>query len=702
VGDTTSDASDSANGGGNAGNGGNGAGGDGGSSASSADGGSGGSGGNGAEGGSGLVPIGEGEVDPEAPANSGLPPLPRFTSMRAQVVGDSVNLLFDPVLNARDYRVYTLPNPSDVSTSPDGHVYVENAVYRCAGDRQAPLVVGDDTEQIPGGSVKTLVDGQNVGGYTRSLAEATLGYVYPEPGEGRVPVYALGEPSPDSDNLCFSQRWNATRTKQYVTSTSTRDDLLRKGYRDDGIVFYVPSSASSSTRNVLRAVEPTSDDTGARYYFAEGPESAARTGATVAFPILRSETSGALPLMRVFYTNYCGKAHDELVAGKPRFDHVRSQGDHVPLTRLHWSGLTEETLLVVEALDQGCPNQGLLGPKSLPAADEYAAWISPEDAQAAAPHRELFINGQFDGTSPRPIARSFVRVRPTAKPDLDWSYGFSASDDLGTLTKTDLSPMNCGEIYRAKNASADTQFYCPHADRFAQRSLFGEWWVMYTDVAADTNGKYRLTPSTKAEITDDSYLYVTMDVDSFSTLRRYPQIMISDLDAPVQHSLPDGRTLVFQTFADWPNTYELQVCDHRWWDVNNQCPKYDFYQRRDPNDQGKTVAIAPNLEIGEQVGLDYANRWEVYVSSKRAYLFFDGKPHGCADLPSGAGPSGPVTVTFGHVLYHSGVDNLFDFTRRTQQTVSLRKYDNLGFKSGVPAPAWDETRFPCVDHLFDP
>jgi hypothetical protein len=33
----------------------------------------------------------------------------------------------------------------------------------------------------------------------------------------------------------------------------------------------------------------------------------------------------------------------------------------------------------------------------------------------------------------------------------------------------------------------------------------------------------------------------------------------------------------------------------------------------------------------------------------------------------------------------------------TFRTDTTRHFDNLGFKSGVAAPAWDESRLPCVD-----
>jgi len=251
-------------------------------------------------------------------------------------------------------------------------------------------------------------------------------------------------------------------------------------------------------------------------------------------------------------------------------------------------------------------------------------------------------------------------------------------------------------IFRQKASPVDATFLSVESDRYAHGKLFGEWWVAYTDWASDTNGKYRLTPSKKADISSDSFLYVSMEVDSFTTSRRYPQLLISDQDIPVQMNLRQGNTLIVQTFQDWPNRYELQVCDHRNWDVNDQCPRFDFYQQHADGNADRVSGLAPNVEVGEQIGLDHSNRFEVYVSATRAYLFLDGQPYGCADLPKSGAPSGPATVTFGDVLYHSGVDKLFSFTEKYRQTVAVRHFDNLGFKSHVATPSWDQARFPCT------
>src|SRR5262249_51186258 len=153
---------------------------------------------------------------------------------------------------------------------------VKNAIYRCGGNRQAPDAPMDGAQGVLGGT-KTLVDGQSVGGFTRVLADATLGYVYVSPGDGRVPVYAVGDPSPNADN-CLFQRWGASRAKQFVSSDADRATLLSQRGRDDGIVFYVPAAAGAGTRTVY-----TGTDMNTRYYFIDGPEASMRKNKQEAF-----------------------------------------------------------------------------------------------------------------------------------------------------------------------------------------------------------------------------------------------------------------------------------------------------------------------------------------------------------------------------------------------------------------------------------
>jgi hypothetical protein len=654
----------------------------------------------GVPGGSDHVGMGGGSFGPVTGVATALPPLPTLTNVWGTVTGDSVKIHFDPVDGAKDYRVYVLPADGDVSAAGDGHVSVRNATYRCAGDRMAPAPSLDAVTQASSW-MHTLVDNQPVDGYTRPLAEATLGYVFATPASDRKPVYALGDPGGNADNECYFGRWNESRVKKYVTSDSERAMLIAQRWRDDGIAFYVPLSGGVPVY--------VSENKGNRYFFSAAAEAQKRTSPTVAFNVLSNSTSDTLPLKRVFYQNNCGLSHDELVAGEARFQRAYHQGDQ-PLWDLHYSGLTGTTTLVIEALDDKCPWPGMLAPAASPAfsggGGDYPEWITLAAAHAASATGEVFINGQGDGTSPKPIARAFVSVTPTPVSGLDWFEGFDKplasfvdNPECGEPTH------NCWQEFRQASSELDTLFLSVETTRHAFSEQLGELWTALADVGADVPGKFHMTVKKPAQMNDDTFLYVTMETDTFTTGRRYPQILISDRMAPVYWGIPSGHTLVIQNETDntssWPNQFQIEVCNERIWDVNQQCPAFhDVHENLDPNDSSKVVGLAPALEVGEHSGLDRATTWEVYASTKRVYLFLDGKAHGCADLPSGGGPAaGPVSVTFGHVLYHSAVDSmvgLSDFVMKHGQTESHRHFDNLGFKSGVAAPDWNEQLFPCA------
>jgi hypothetical protein len=636
---------------------------------------------------------------PDISVATALPPLPRVPNVSANTEGDAVEIAFDAVDGARDYRVFPLPADADV-TSADGGLTIRNAIYRCAGARQVPPASMDGAPPIPGGGIRTLVDGQDVAGHTRKLAEATLGYVYVTPGPGRVPVYALGDSEPDSDNGCFFMRWNASRTKQYLASSAERTRRLAQRARDDGIAFYAPPARGPDTRTVF-----TSADSRARYYFVDGPEAAVRKGGRPAFEVLaRPVGAETKPLMRVHYENACGRSHDELVAGKLDFDRVREQGEK-PMQRLRWAGIEKPTTLVVEALDRVCPYQGAFVPtpaqKAGSSSDiKYPPLMMLDDLRKASPSGEVFLNGQGDAKNlPRPIARSFVKVAPSPQPRLDWFAGFGPAEPLDKFEEVPCgNPAGCWQqkSFRSARARLDISY----VDWFSFGPVLGEFWIAYADFAADTPSKIRLTPTTKGVMAQKGFLHATMQVDSFTSGRRYPMFLISDQEAPLEATMAKGNTLTIQTFPDWPSTYQLEVCDHRRWDVNDHCPHFDMYHLTKADDPSTVTGLGAGPEVGEHVGVDRSTRWDVFVSTRRAYLLFDGEPWGCADLPAAGVPAGPVTVTFSDVLYHSGADiHLFGFHKEHLQVFTRRHFDNIGFESGVAAPAWDESRFPCVSHL---
>jgi len=650
--------------------------------------------------------IGGNSITQSAGVATSLPGLPAISNVTARVVGDSLIVDFSPIDDAKDYRIYALPADGDVSTDGSGHVRVHNALYRCAGAHASPQPAVDAVTNAS--LMLGTVVSHDVGGYTRSIPEATLGHVYITDGKDRTPVYVLGDSDPNGDSNCYWGRWQESRVKRYTTSKTERDMLLAQKWRDDGIAFYAPVAPATGGPAVV-AVNTASDDN-ATYYYVDGPEAAKRKAGTPAFNALAAAGTDTTPLKRVFYRPSCGHSHDELVAGEAKYQRALSQYG-APLTSLHWSGITGSTTVVIEALDAQCPYNGQLAPASSAGYTSgmlvYPTWLTVDEMRAASATGEVFVNGQGTGTDPKAIARSFVVASPTTVSNLDWFEGFTPGKPMADFSKIDCGATggnSCWAQTRQASSDYDMFFRFIEDNRHASASMLGEFWVSYADVGADVNGAFRLQPKVPTAMAADTYLYVSMETDSFTTGRRYPQIIISDQPAPVDWNFQTGSSLVFQTFvrdtAYWPPLYEVQVCDHRKWDVNQQCPAFaPFHDNLSPTDKTKVLNLAPIVEVSEHIGLDRPALWEVYASTKRAYLFIDGTPYGCADMPGSGVPTGAVNVTFGNVLYHSAVDDVKQITTFLGdhgQIETHRHLDNLGFKTGVSAPPWDETILPCA------
>jgi hypothetical protein len=422
--------------------------------------------------------------------------------------------------------------------------------------------------------------------------------------------------------------------------------------------------------------------------------------------VLTSPSAETLPLKRVFYSLSCGKGHDELVAGQARFERAYRQGSKQPHFGLHWSGLSGTTTLVIEALDQLGPwRDAFIGPATNSSdSSTPAPWITVDDARASSATGEVHVNGQGDANNmPRPIARSFVTVSPEDPPPLDWGLGWTAEDDFGSFVGEACladADTDCGASDWSRSPSAVVQFNSVEAPWYGMRAQLGELWVGIRDLGAGT--KFRLFPATQGTLNADSFLYATMLVDSFTTGRRYPQIIIADADIPypVAQNMTTGKALIVQSFNDWPSILHLEVCDHVPWEVNNQCPAYPdgrwVLDRQNP-EAGQPLRIAPVRDFYERTaGVDQSVLFEVYASTERVYLFLDSEPYSCMDLPADGVPSGPVNLAFGDVLYHSSAETQHsEFLFTKDNGLSMRHFANLGFKSGVEAPAWDETRLPC-------
>ena len=249
-----------------------------------------------------------GQLDGAPP--TALPPLPALTNVVVTERDDSVGIDFDPVDTAVDYRVYPLPSDSDVTANADGSVTVKNAIYRCAGLRQTFDVAnnlnsdGGLTPQSADGTGLFTYDGNGYAWKTEIPASPTLGYVYVTPGPGRLPVYALA-----GYTLSRELGWSESRLKVYTTDDDQRQTLIANRWRDDGIVFYVPSAASASTTTIYgsQTAEPQAGKTYTQYiqyYFTAADMQAHAKDSTPpapAFQVLSAAATGTQPLMAVFY-----------------------------------------------------------------------------------------------------------------------------------------------------------------------------------------------------------------------------------------------------------------------------------------------------------------------------------------------------------------------------------------------------------------
>jgi hypothetical protein len=654
-----------------------------------------------------------------------LPELPPLDNIRVIQHGDTAIVEFEPVAAALDYRIYPLPDPAAVRIETGGRPIIENAIYRCAGDR--PVVArADDPSGFMDASITAA---ENVLGYVRSDAEKVLGYVYLTPGEGRQAVYRLAQP-----NGAGGYAWDYTappsaeyNSADYVVGVAERDRLLAEGYRDDGIAFYAPDAG---TRPVYRR-EYEADWVGKHptYFYVDGPEAemhAEREDSTVdfgeRFRVLETEEAGAVPLYRVFYL--ATNAHDVLAAGEARFKRALEQGNQ-PIWSLTWPGLTGKTTLVIEALDEGCPFPGgYLASEhadATPDGGDYPS-ITLDEARLSE-SGEVFVNGQHDPANrPTPIARSYVDVEPEPDPEMDWFEGFDvgaawAGFELETIP-------NWGVYYRRNEDYAIDFGGCTPNNTVGP--VLGQLIFGGGDYGSSCN--MSITPrGIDPVIAANDYLHVRMATDVPSTLRRYPQIMITtapivepgsledEFQVPVRNRLgpfpfEEGympgqgseRTIIVQPFGTVPEL-QIQFCNRRGWGVSVQCPRANIHGYHVGDYEAEwEEPWTPVPVMAEVSGHDRPVQFDVYASTERVYVFMDEKPAGCAVLPAGAMPAGNVTVVFGAVGYHLGIDegvvpdtSPHRYLKAYSLTHDDHTFDDLGISNGVAAPLWDESRLPC-------
>lgn len=651
-------------------------------------------------------PIPPGTVGQVTDVETKLPPLPVLANVAGTVREDSVGVDFHPFDNAADYRIYVLPADADITANADGSVVVKNAIYRCAGLRQTTDLETnlnkDDPLLYPLGAPyhwKGHVD-----------ENPTLGYVYLAPAEGRIPVYAVAGYQTRLDG-----QWYESRFKIYTTDEAERDKYLAQNWRDDGVAFYVPEAAGAGTQTIYSSQKSEGTDVHNRqYYFGEaklGERANDTHKPAPAFQVLKEAAEGTQPLMAVQYM--LENDHTELAVGLERFKRAANQGNG-PLWHLEWSGIKEPTTLVIEALATGCPFQGFLSPQPLEA-PPHQTLFTLDQLQANSPTGEVFINGQHDEEDfPKAIARSFIKVEP--KPhnpdDWDWWEGFSDPESFGPVVAVDYPECKdntCGRWQSSKFDftmwSVDTPGGIPF---FTHGVMLGQLWTVFDDWMQDVTGKLRFTALEKANVDADpeKFLHITWSVDIVGTDRRYPQLIVSDRDAPVQQGMsdPENDTLLIQTIDGPSMRFETQaihgLVKGSSWDINNQATGHIFMAERNDSE------LRPVDPIFEHAGVDRQTTFDAYISAERLYVYFDGQPAGCTLYPPEFQLAGPVTVTFGDVIYHEGAEDElvcyiprpYSYLHRHSCMETRRHFDDLGFKSGVKPPAWDESKFPCLPY----
>jgi hypothetical protein len=642
-----------------------------------------------------------------------LPVLPRIDNLVPIIRGDTAIINFSAVAGALDYRIYPLPADDDVLVGPNGEVAITNGIYRCSG------AVPRSDRHNDGINRFDQSIAANVHGYQRKESEAVLGHVFLTPGAGRVAIYRVANPNSIGG---YTWEYDAPPAQEYngadyVAGTEARDALLAKGWRDDGVAFYAPTEGPAA---VYRSEY---EDNGLVAFYSDGPERDARATDGSAggerFKVLDSPADGSVPLYRIFYSY--NNDHDNLAAGDANRERVLVQGN-MPATALTWSGLKGSTTLVIEALDQGCPFPGgYIGAFSAPATDLGGIPSEPTITldEARLPSGEVFVNGQHDPSNrPKPIARAYVTVEPVAHPKMDWFESFDDGTNVDNLQN--VVDDNVGtRVFRNDKMSLE---YVVSNANYSYGAMLGQFFV------GSASSYYVAALGANATIAADKFVHGTMSVDLASTNRRYPQMWITDTplgDPDKEQSfkvpfgerlgprpfemLPPGpyHTIVAQTFGGSAEL-QIQFCDLRGWGVSQQCPKANIYGY--PAGQANAKNAAPWLPL--PVANDYASmdrpvKFDVYASTKRVYMFIEDKPAGCAVLPEGRIPAGPVTVVFGVAAYHIEIDEFVvpdDSRHLYWKKYSLahtdRKLDDLGVKSGETLPAWDESIMPCGTEYY--
>lgn len=651
------------------------------------------------------------------PGTDGLPTLPRIENVQVTMRGSTAIVTFEPVEGARDYRIYQRPANADVLVGANGELAVRNAVYRCAGD--LPYSRRDELPYYP---FDRSISGE-IQGYRRTEADSTLGYVYLTPGPGRQPVYRMGRTHGGWSNT--TPPYRDFSSADYVVGAAQREQRIAEGYRDDGVAFYVPENATRAVHYIRWRFDPNAPNDRLGLFYTDGPEATVRARVSdpvergERFRVLATQEPGSVALRRVFHGSYVGQGYDLLAPGEARFQAMLQQGNR-PIASVTWAGLTTQGTFVVEALDAGCPFPGgYIAATARPGDQEFGTRPSITLDQARASSGEVYVNGQHAMTNrPRPIARAYVDLAPQAPPAMDFYESFDRPDSLGALTET--RENNGHFLYRNDRWALD---FAGCAPNLTFGTVLGQFGYGFGDWGSSCG--MALSPrGIDTQLRADRYLHVRMSGDIPSTGRRYPQLILSSIPIIAPRSMGENNTefhtriangtiarqnstIIVQPFG---TNHDLQIefCDHRGWGVGAQCPRAQIQGPESGRLEDHTPWRALPI-LGDVAGFDRPVQLDVYASTNRVYLFADGQPYGCADLPAGRMPAGPVSVIFGAVLYHGGIDEGVTgenglaphlFLRRFSLMHTDRRIDDVGIDLAVDAPAWDEARMPCSTRFY--
>ncbi|MGH9822301.1 MAG: fibronectin type III domain-containing protein [Blastocatellia bacterium] len=604
--------------------------------------------------------------------------------------------------------------------------------------------------------------------YTRPASEITLGYVFNTQLTNTAPVYAVGSPADNDDVYGVGSRMKETRNKLYTQDPATYQAKLAEGWRDDGIAFYAPTSISGcGTGKLVPVFEEEATDPGFsllyRYYYSAAGEVAAWSQlapGTISwanvpppsqpFSVCSVQTANAFPLMRVNYIFPTNRnSHDELAVGQSRFDLARCQGTTTgscadvnhSLWSIQYTGVTAGTQIVVEALDSGCPYPGgLYGPSFFKGGtDPFGGAFTPlmdpiyplSKIQSLSSIGEAYVNGQYDGNpTPHPVARTIVNVAPQARPAMDFSSDFVNKPEVfteklhmdgsadcgldeafpqGLQTVFPSAPPGCQTSHRLTSPTYDSIL-------FSQDSYMGAIGIVQGQLMT-SGGNTQISPingprATISATDDNDFLHVALEVNAFTTDRRYPQIAISDhglfqeaawyvMEAPPDTAtgvpFPDGdqqNTVFLGAMMAGGPLMELEVCNNRGWRVNAHCP-YFLLERSGASLVSGAHREGNNIhqDINGTMQEDTPVRWDLYVSKDRVYYYANSKPYGCVRTLNMAGvlagdvtphiPTGNVVVAFGDRIYHPQAETgelcaTNSFLCKHSGVETIRRYNYFG------------------------